>query len=157
MKKYILLVFTVLFVFISGYKVTAQNRCIRYHVLKCKFHDFDAFQYSGQSRSAEFYKGTTSKFKFNAMAGDDYHISICYNKELGDVQYKIMEDNDAKTLIYDNSTDNFAKDKVLTIKTDKTFIIEVTVPGDGTEIQPDSQRYCLGVLIEYMQTPKSGF
>jgi hypothetical protein len=157
MKKIILLSILFLFIFSIENIVFAQNRCKDYVVKKCKFHKNSDFQYSWQSRSSEFYKGWNSTFKINVWNGFDYHFAICYNKELGNVQFKITEDNNDKTLIYDNLTDNYAKDVVLTMGLAKTLIIEIIIPGEGSEIKPDSQRYCVGVLVEYMKKPKTGF
>ncbi len=157
MKKYIFLTISALFILVFNTELHAQNRCKRYHTLKCKYHTSDNFQYSGMSRSAEFVKGTTSQFKINVFGGCDYRFAICYNKELGDVQFKILEDNKDKTLIFDNASENFRKEIILTTNGAKSLIIEVSIPNDGTDVQPESQRFCLGVLIEYMKTPQTGF
>ena len=157
MKKIIVSTILVLLIFMTFSKLTAQNRCRRYHALKCIEHDYKEFQYSGQSRSSEFFKGTKSSFKVSVNAGYDYYFSICYPKELKDVQMKIMEDNASKTLIFDNASEDFVKNKIMSIKVSKTLIVEITIPNDGEEVKPDSQRYCLGVLIEYMKTPKTSF
>ncbi len=154
MKIYILLIFTALFTILFEKPILAQNKCKGYHLSKCQSNS--QFHYSGYSKSAEFYRGTTSRFKILALANLDYHFVLCYKKEAGNVQFKIMEDNEAKTLLYDNFTDNFSQDIVITTVFAKPLIVEVTLSGDASQIKHNSEKFCIGLLIEYRKTPQKG-
>ncbi len=135
-----------------------QDDCKRYHTKKCKFNQNDVFQYSGQSRSAEFIKGQTSQFRILAYGGYDYSFSLCYEKKLGQVKFRLLEDNAGQKVLFDNSEDGYSKAKVFTIETTKKLIVEIVAEGEAADdALSEQKKYCIGVLIEYMKTPGSGF
>ncbi|MGB0887094.1 MAG: hypothetical protein ACPGSL_03130 [Vicingaceae bacterium] len=71
-----------------------------------------------------------------------------------------------KQLLYDNSTDGFSNEIEFSVETTRRLIIEVSVPGDGGEgattkkkgkLMKSSDMGCVGLLVEHMTTPISGF
>jgi hypothetical protein len=80
--------------------------CFYYHEYFCKFPNSTYF-YSGQSRSALFAFGMTSEFKIVTFGGEDYHLSICYERKFKNVRMRLIEDNADRTILYDNKDFNF--------------------------------------------------
>lgn len=63
-----------------------------------------------------------------------------------------------KEVLYDNSTDGYAKEIEFSSENNKRIILQITIPGSPKgKIVKTSDMGCLGVLIEHMSTPKSGF
>ena len=153
--KRIFLFYLAIFSFLTSNEMLAQ-KCQRYHAKNCRFHEKDAFQYSGQSRSGVFSIGQKSDFPVLAYGGYDYSISICYENKLGTVQFKVLEE-DTKNVIYDNETDNYNKRKIFTVSTTKKLTLQIIVVGDADAEKNEANTGCLGVLIEYMKTPNVGF
>lgn len=135
---------------------TSAQNCKTYHAKNCKFNEKDEFQYSGQSRSAAFTIGQSSEFPLLAYGGYDYSVTLCYEKKLGDVQLKVMEE-DGRKVIYDNADDSYSKRKIFTVSSTKKLIVQITVVGEKEGERNEKNTGCVGVLIEYMKTPNSGF
>jgi hypothetical protein len=76
-----------------------------------------------------------------------------------------------KELLYDNSQDDFAMDIEFSAESTRKLLLEVEVPenggsgiskgiddkGKGKKKLDTTEMGCIGVLIEHMPTPKSGF
>jgi len=74
-----------------------------------------------------------------------------------------------KDVLYDNSADNYATEIEFSAETTKRLTIEVTVPdagGSGSskgiktgkgKLMKSSDMGCVGILVEHMTTPISGF
>jgi hypothetical protein len=68
-------------------------------------------------------------------------------------------------VLYDNSQDNYAKDFEFTVTTTIELFIEIEIQGESPLVQKQSKMLirrdnevgCVGVLIEYMVTPRKGF
>ncbi len=69
-----------------------------------------------------------------------------------------------KQLLYDNSQDGFSNEIEFSVETTRRLILEVTVPGGGSstgsakgKMMKSSDMGCVGLLVEHMTTPISGF
>lgn len=69
-----------------------------------------------------------------------------------------------KELLYDNSQDGFSNEIEFSVETTRRLILEVTIPGGGEstgkskgKMMKSSDMGCVGVLVEHMTTPISGF
>jgi len=71
-----------------------------------------------------------------------------------------------KQLLYDNSEDGYANEIEFTVEKSRRLVIEITVPGDGgggsttkkkSKLLKSSDMGCVGILVEHMTTPISGF
>ena len=124
--------------------------CFYYHEYFCKFPNSTYF-YSGQSRSALFAFGMTSEFKIVTFGGEDYHISICYERKFKNVRMRLIEDNTDKTVLYDNKDFTYQSTMTFTNNVARKLIIEISVPEDvsGKEGQ---DLHCVGVLIHFRKT-----
>ena len=147
MKSYIIFVLAFLSAIIG---VSAQD-CSDYHQYHCVYADYTFF-YSRQSKSALMQRGQTSSLNMVAYGGEDYYIGVCAHRKLGEIQFKILEDNDARTVIYDNATDEYATSIVFSNENTRNLIIEVIVPdGSGNE----KDRRCVGVLIQFRKVDEA--
>jgi hypothetical protein len=70
-----------------------------------------------------------------------------------------------KQLLYDNSEDGFSNEIEFSVETTRRLMIEISIPvggaADGTQkrsrLKKASDMGCVGILMEHMTTPKSGF
>lgn len=71
-----------------------------------------------------------------------------------------------KQLLYDNSEDGYANEIEFTVEKSRRLIIEISVPGGGSggettkkrsKLMKSSDMGCVGILVEHMMTPVSGF
>lgn len=144
--------------------LSAQN-CVDYHRSCRDKSEISQYSFSDVSRSGLTMKGQVSEFNVDLYQGKDYRITICYDEVLGDkVTFKII-DYDFGDLLYSNADFNFAKEFEFTVLQSRKVKIEVSVPADdktqqttavGLKPKP-TQMGCVGVLIEYMVTPRFGF
>ena len=69
-----------------------------------------------------------------------------------------------KQLLYDNSQDGFSNEIEFSVESTRRLTLEVTIPGGGGsssaskgKMMKSSDMGCIGVLVEHMTTPISGF
>ncbi len=71
-----------------------------------------------------------------------------------------------KQLLYDNSQDGFSNEIEFTVESTRRLTLEISVPGGGGgsstsgkkgKLMKSSDMGCVGVLVEHMTTPISGF
>lgn len=138
-----------------------QIKCKDYHLKKCEAYSDKMFKYSGQSRSAYFEAGQTSNFKLVCYKGMEYRVSICNDKNLKGLFFRIREDNADRNILYDSSTDEKEYlEKLFYVEKSKNLVIEVVVPE--SEVAKEEVAYenlfgCVGVLIEYSRRNDTGF
>ncbi|OFX61494.1 MAG: hypothetical protein A2046_06625 [Bacteroidetes bacterium GWA2_30_7] len=78
---------------------TKESRCATKSFCEDFYGDFD---YKGQSSYGEFAPSDTLRSKIIVYAGQDYRIFSCGHKDLGDLQFKIIEPiKEFKTVIKD--------------------------------------------------------
>ena len=96
-------------------------------------------------------QGQTSELNMVAYGGEEYYISVCAHRKFGDIQFKILEDNDSRTVLYDNSVDEFSTSIIFSNENTRNLIIEVTVPDGKSQ-----ERRCVGVLIQFRKNEEGG-
>lgn len=123
--------------------------CTDYHQYHCLYADYTFF-YSRQSKSALFRQGQSSELKIVAYSGEDYYLSVCAHRKFGEVNYRILEDNAGRKVIYDNAKDNYAESITFSNVVTRNLIIEVSVPeGDD---KSSNDRRCVGIVIQFRKT-----
>ena len=135
------------------------QHCHNFHRQNCYPSDNNFFEYNGQSKSALFKKGQTSELNIIIYKGQDYRVSVCTEPELGEkVEYR-LKDSKSGEVLYDNADDDYAQDFEFSCSYTRRIILEVSVPDGETKDKKLKPRdmACLGVLVEHMSTPKSGF
>lgn len=159
------------FFFFSSIALVAQTsdytrtRCIDYHKNNCEKSTNKYYQYNSESKSGLFHKGQKSKTLLEAYNGRDYRISICHDDVFTEPIIMRVIDKTRDEVLYDNSNDNFAKDFEFTVTNTIDLWIEIEVPGESplnklknkAILRRDSNVGCIGLLIEYMVTPRKGF
>ncbi len=135
--------------------VTAQvllaQDCYYFHEYQCKFPD-NTYYLNGQSRSALFTYGMTSQFKMVTFGGEDYHISICYQLKVKYVRFRLIEDNEEKTVLFDNAENKYATEVFFSNNVARRIIVEISVPDEA--LTKDKTPQCVGVLIHSRKTFK---
>lgn len=157
--------------------------CNNFHDKYCEPSDDEMFKLNGQSKSALFSKGQTSELSILVYKKMDYRISLCMDENLGaQVAFKIfemkkvrvektIEENTVvviekqKELLYDNSEDGYANEIEFTVEKSRRLVVEISIPGDGggsstkkkSKLLKSSDMGCVGILVEHMTTPITGF
>ncbi len=139
------LIITLLLALLST--VSYNQNCSEYHIDKCRWTD-ESFLYSRQSRSALFAPGMTSEFSITVYGGEEYYVAIKGDRKLGDIRIRVKEDNQQKTLLYDNAEYEYEDFFFFKNENTKNLILEVSSEAEG-KFSNSSDRYCLGVLIEF--------
>jgi hypothetical protein len=123
--------------------------CTDYHQYHCLYADYTFF-YSRQSKSALFRQGQSSELRIVAYSGEDYYVAVCAHRKFGDIQFRILEDNPGRKVIYDNASDDYAESITFSNEVTRNLIIEVSVPeGDD---KSSNDRRCVGVVIQFRKT-----
>ena len=143
----------------------SRSRCLEYHKNHCKRSTNKYYQINSESRSGLFHKGQKSRTLLEAFNGRDYRVSICHDDVFSKpIIFRII-DKGRDEVLYDNSEDNFASDFEFTVTSTVELWIEVEVQGESSLVKQDhsaiirrdSEVGCIGLLIEYMVTPRKGF
>lgn len=147
--------------------VFAQNKCMDFHKKKCQLMTANGYAMSNESRSAMLRKGQTSEFRVVIYQGKDYRISVCSEEaSLGNTVHMRLIDYDTDELLYDNKDFNYVKDFEFTVVQTRTIKIQIEIPEETSQkssanttglISKSINQGCVGVLIEEMNTPKTGF
>jgi hypothetical protein len=166
MKQIIIALFIALS--IQGFSQThdySRNRCLEYHKNHCDRAENKYYQINSESRSGLFHKGQKSRTLIEAFNGRDYRVSLCHDDVFNKpVIFRII-DKSRDEVLYDNTEDNFAQDFEFTVTSTVELWVEVEVQGESSLvttshnaiIRRDSEVGCIGLLIEFMVTPRKGF
>ncbi len=103
------------------------------------------FKASTLSRSISLRK--MRKVAINQVLYGDrtYQVSVCGKNSLGKIQYRILSDDDQRSVLYDNAVDNFNPTKLFEIQSTMKIVIEITAP----HFFIDGSSECAGVKISY--------
>lgn len=148
MRKMKYLILT-LFILLSAFPLQAQD-CTDYHQYHCPYADY-TFYYSRQSKSALFERGQSSELRIVAYGGEEYYIAICANRKWKDVRFKVMEDNESRTLLYDNSDNEYAQSVTIANDVTRNLIIEVITPEPEKPVDVGEKR-CVGVVLMFRRS-----
>ena len=77
-------------------------------------------------------------------------MAVCAHRKFGDIHFRILEDNPARKVIYDNATDNFSESITFSNDVTRNLIIEVSVPE--TDASNANDRRCVGVVIQFRKS-----
>lgn len=103
------------------------------------------FKASSLSRSISLRK--MRKVVINQVLYGDrtYQISVCGKNRLGKIQFRLISDDEQRTVLYDNAVDNFKQVKLFEINSTMKVVIEITAP----HFFEDGISECAGVKIYY--------
>lgn len=164
MKRLIISGLIPVFLFLATPHSGIAQLCNQWHTEKKSCPpSTDNFQINGQSRSAMMYKGQKSTLNVIFHDRQDYRIQICPEGTLGEqIEFKIRDGN-SQEVLYDNMDEDGTLIFEFSCAQTQRMILEIKVPdeGDGGGSKLSKLRStssgCLGVLIEYTTTPKTGF
>ena len=95
-----------------------------------------------------FVAGMTSEFSITVYSGEEYYVSIKGDRKLGDIRVRIKEDNEEKSLLYDNADYDYEDFLFFKNENTRNLILQVSSEAEG-KFSNSSDRYCVGVLIEF--------
>ncbi len=132
--------------------------CSDFHKENCVPSELEDFKVNGQSKSAVFRMGQTSELNIVAYSGHDYRLAICRD-EIFKKEVRMKLKTKHGEVLYDNKTNDFAQIFEFSCTETQSMVIELSAPGgeavaEGVET---GALGCIGVLIEHMPTPDTGF
>lgn len=130
--------------------ISFSQDCFEYHIENCRWAPENEFQMSRQSRSSEFAPGEKIEFSIVVYEGEEYYISVNGHRKLGDIRLRIYEDDEERYLLYDNKEYRYEKFFYFKVTNTRNLILEIS-----SEENKDDKKYCLGVLIEYIENPSA--
>ncbi len=141
------------------YYVIAQSGC---NDMKEKCDGYgEPYKYSGQSKSGTFELGQTSAFKMSTFSGFEYSVSLCADKQLKGIFFRLREDTKDGAILYDGQSEGDEMNwKQFYIEDSKTLYVEVVVPEAEEaveELEYSETIGCVAVIIEYFKVGKKGF
>lgn len=145
LQKHMKYIFT--FIFLISTSISWGQDCTDFHQYHCPYADY-TFYYSRQSKSALFERGQSSELRIVAYGGEDYYIAICANRKWKNMRFRVLEDNDKRTLLYDNLDNDFVPEVTLSNKVTRNLIIEVITPEPEKPADVGEKR-CVGVVIMF--------
>jgi hypothetical protein len=141
MNRLFLVVIGLQFLFFIG----KSQDCTEFHQYQCTYADYTYF-YSQQSKSILLMRGQSKELNIVAYAGEEYYVSVCAHEKFGNVNFRILEDNVSRTVIYDNAIDNNSTSVFFSNDRTRKLIVEISVPPGKSN---DKEKRCIGVLIEF--------
>jgi hypothetical protein len=154
--------------------ISFAQDCVDYHKRNCKSQErknadgtvnTNWYVISDESRSALMMKGQKSEFRFTIHQGKDFRLSLCAADVLGEkIQFQLV-DFEENTVLYDNAQHGYSREFEFTVMRTRNLKIVIILPTDGQATNQTSIGFkakntevgCVGVLIESMVTPKTGF
>lgn len=160
MKKILYLIIFVLSLvpFKSEAQILYAGNCTYYHQENCPIPDF-SFYYNGQSKSAKFKLGQTSELRIVVYEGEDYFISVCAPKKWKPIRLRILEDNEERTLLFDNKKQNYVDSVKFSNQVTKRLILEISTPAfnESDDKADPNETKCVGVLIASRRSEETEF
>jgi len=149
MKHKVLILLFILSGLAFGQGLFAQD-CTDYHQFHCPYADY-TYYYSRQSKSALFERGQVSELRIVAYGGEEYYIAVCANRKWKNMRFRLLEDNDERTVLYDNAENEYAVEMKFKNNATRNLIIEVITPEPENPSDAGEHR-CVGVVIMFRQT-----
>jgi hypothetical protein len=147
----------VLFALHVAVNASAQD-CFEYYKNHCS-PPKSKFNYAENIQSASFLfnSGELRRIPFTLLQKKDYRITICGADVFeGIIKFEIR--NESGKSLYDNSAHNFLLSTEFSNKKDQDVYFEITAPEPAAGISDTVYvEGCIGILIEEMNSVKTGF
>lgn len=150
------IIITAIIVFIN--MAVKGQKCFEYHKDHCTLpKSIYPYTYNTGSVSYLFKSGSTREIPFELIGGKDYRIQICTDSVFnGVVQFQIIDDNGKE--LYNNSQNKYSLFVEFTNKTSRMVNLVLTAPKPIAGISDTIiVEGCIGLLIEDMVAPRTGF
>lgn len=124
---------------------TAIAQCNNFVKKKC-MPNISPFTQNGQMNTSTLTAGQSAEVNLTFYAGQDYRILVCFQEQLGDVTFKVMDAS--RKVIFDSKENNYADFWDFKVKNTQQLIVEVTAPPSETRtsIVPSG---CVSVLVGF--------
>ncbi len=159
--------------------LVAQSPCAEYHKFNCNRSADKRFSPNGQSKSAAVQVGQETELNIIIYRGQDYRISLCHDdKVLGaELAMRLVEKvrvptggtgadgraayEESEKVLWDNTEHEMAQEVEFTSSSTKRIAVEIVAPGGAEDTKARGGKSfdigCVGILIEHMPTPQTGF
>jgi hypothetical protein len=95
-----------------------------------------------------------SEFRIVVYKGEEYYISVDGHRKLNDIRLKIYDNNENKTLLYDNEDFNYETYFFFKNTHTRDLIVELSTT-EASDPEEARNKYCVGVLIEFRNVDES--
>ncbi|MCK4664057.1 MAG: hypothetical protein KAT68_14410 [Bacteroidales bacterium] len=149
-RLYIILTFILIITFPE---YSLSQSCKYFYKINCAHDENSLYKIHEKSINKKSVTGQVTQIEMEIFYGRDYKIIICGDEVFGnifDFKIKDIENN----IMYDNANDNYSSSFEFSALESKNIIIEVVVPDTNEGYKAKG---CLGILIEYKLSVKTGF
>lgn len=123
------------------------QKCVDFHTGFCAIPDFSFF-YNQQSKSFELKLGQSAEIRIIAYENTEYFISACAHRKYKKYQLRILEDNEKRSILFDNSRMGYIDSVKFINQNTRKLVLEITIPEEGNSPeQDDGKPKCAGILI----------
>jgi len=124
---------------------TSSAQCNTFVKKKC-MPNVAPFTQNGQMNTSTLTAGQSAEMNLTFYAGQDYRILVCFQEQLGDVTFKVMDAS--RKVIFDSKEHSYADFWDFKVKNTQQLIVEVTAPPAElrTSIVPSG---CVSVLVGF--------
>lgn len=146
MKNAIIILLTALLSFSLIGETQAQ--CRKYTKKTC-VPKLNPYIFNGQVNSALLNEGDIAELMLTFYADQEYRVLICAENQLGEVKFKLKDNNDK--VLFDNRKHNMATYWDFTSNTTQQIIVEMEIP----ESDSDSEKLkngCVAILVGFKET-----
>jgi hypothetical protein len=143
--QFIMRIALVLYLIVILHSTGFGQECADFHSRSCPIPDFSYF-YDQQSGSFALRAGETAELRIIVFEVTDYYVSLCSHRRFKNVRLRIIEDSPQRTLLYDNSAEEYVNNVQFTNDVTRRLILEVSVPEDAND-KSDARERCVGVLL----------
>ena len=108
--------------------LNAQDDCSKMDL--CEKDDFEDYDYRGQSSFGTLMPGDTARIKLVLYSGQDYHIFICGEEHLGQLEFNVVREKRK----YRNVVDEVKEEEVIIYKENEYGAYEYDEYGNYIEV-----------------------
>ncbi|ASB49608.1 hypothetical protein [Alkalitalea saponilacus] len=128
----------------SGFATIDAQFCRNYEQQHCSEPPAD-FVNGSVSRAFTLGKDHVVRFNQILYGGRTYFLSVCGEKKLGNIEFRLLADDEAGTVLYSNSSNGFIGEQTFQIENSIKLVIEILAPDYSVA---DNHR-CAGLKIYY--------
>lgn len=74
-------------------------------------------------------------------------MAVCAAKKLGNIRFRIINDDDDKSVLYDNAENNYQSFISFVNESTSSLIIELSVPEGSSRESKDTG--CVGLVVQF--------
>ena len=136
--------------FIFSFVASSSAQCKNYTKKHC-LPSLTPYIHNGQLTSAVLNPGDEADIDMTFNAGKEYRILVCNQEQIGNVQFKILDQ--AKKVIYESNPEETNPSWDFKVENTQQLIVQLTVPeiDKSTHMTRLTPNGCVAILVGFKQ------